>query len=514
LALKMVASVIRDLFDSSLSNFLELLNQGTLVFDDIRNLLDRQFTRLSALEKELMYWLAINREPVSFLELQRDLVTEVSQTELIEALASLARRSLIEKATATLIGKNSDGFTQQPVVMEYMTQQLIEQICKEITSSEIAVFKSHALLKAQAKDYIREIQSRIILKPIAKRLLSSFESQRSLENQLNLILTFLRGKPARKTGYAAGNVINLLRQIQTDLSGWDFSNLPVWQADLQNTNLQQINFAGADLSTSVFDENFGSGLSVAFSPDGKLLAMGDTNGEIHLWKLPETQLLISSKGHASLVFSVAFSSDSQMLASGSVDGTVKLWDCATGQCLKVLRGHTNNVWSVAFSSNGRTLASGSGDGTLRCWDLNTGQCLKTLQGHTGQVWSVAFSPIPPNPAYQGEFGGILASSGADNTMKLWDVSSGQCLKTFQSDNGQVKSVAFSPDGKTIASGGDDSLVRYWDISTGDCFRICQAHTQSVVSVAFSPDGKTLASCSEDRTVRLWDILSGQCLKTV
>ena len=91
LALKMVASVIRDLFDSSLSNFLELLNQGTLVFDDIRNLLDRQFTRLSALEKELMYWLAINREPVSFLELQRDLVTEVSQTELIEALASLAR---------------------------------------------------------------------------------------------------------------------------------------------------------------------------------------------------------------------------------------------------------------------------------------------------------------------------------------------------------------------------------------------------------------------------------------
>jgi hypothetical protein len=326
LALKMVAPAIRDLFDSNVSKFLELLTQGTLVFDDIRNLLDRQFNRLSALEKELMYWIAINREPVAFLGLHRDLVREISPAELLEAFASLARRSLIEK--------NSGGFTQQPVVMEYMTQQLIEQICQEIITTKLGLFKSHALLQAQAKDYVRDTQSRLILNPIAKQLLSSFESQRSLENQLNLILTSLRGKAVRDTGYAAGNVINLLRHMQTDLSGWDFSNLTVWQAYLQDANLDQVNFAGADLSTSVFAENFGSGLSVAFSPDGKLLAMGDTNGEIHLWKLPETQLLISSKGHASIVLSVVFSPDRPMVASGSADGTVKLWDCSTGQCLK------------------------------------------------------------------------------------------------------------------------------------------------------------------------------------
>jgi WD40 repeat protein len=111
----------------------------------------------------------------------------------------------------------------------------------------------------------------------------------------------------------------------------------------------------------------------------------------------------------------------------------------------------------------------------------------------------------PQTPHQGR---TLASSSADNTMKLWDVSTGQCLKTFQSDNDQVQSVAFSPDGKILASGGNDSLVRCWDISTGECFRICQAHTQPVLSVAFSPDGKTLASCSEDWTVRLWDVLSG------
>ena len=503
LALKIVAPAIRDLFNSNVSQFLELLNQGTLVFDDIRNLLDRQFARLSTVEKELMYWLTINREPVSLLELHKDLVRKISPNELIETLASLGRRSLLEKT--------SDGFTQQPVVMEYMTEQLIEQVCQEVTTNELALFKSHALLKAQAKDYVRDPQVRLILKPIAERLLSTFENNQNLENQLNLILSSLRRKPARETGYAAGNIINLLLHMQTDLSRWNFSNLTVWQAYLQDANLHQINFAGADLSTSVFAENFGSGLSVAFSPDGKLLAMGDTNGEIHLWQLPETQLLISSKGHASLVFSVVFSPDSRMLASGSADGTVKLWDCSTGQCLKVLQGHTSNVWSVAFSPDGQSIASGSGDGTVCCWDLNTGQCLKTLQGHLGQVWSVAFSPISP---YQGGLGGILASSSADNTMKLWDVSTGQCLKTFQSDSAQVKSVAFSPDGKTIASGGDDSLVRYWDISTGKCLRICQAHTQPLLSVAFSPDGRTLASCGEDWTVRLWDVVSGQCLKTL
>jgi WD40 repeat protein len=504
LALKMVASIIRDLFDTSVSKFLELLTQGTLVFDDIRNLLDRQFNRLSDLEKELMYWIAIDREPVSLLGLHKDLVRELSPTEFLEAFASLARRSLIEKATPTLIEKNSDGFTQQPVVMEYVTQQLIEQVCQEITTTKIDLFKSHAVLKAQAKDYVRDTQSRLILNPIAKRLLSNFESSRSLENQLNLILISLRGKPARETGYAAGNVINLLRHMQTDLSGWDFSNLTVWQAYLQDANLHQINFAGADLATSVFAENFGSGLSVAISPNGKLLAMGGTNGDIHLWQLPETQLLITNKGHASLVFSVVFSPDSRMLASGSADGTVKLWDCSTGECLKVLQGHIGNAWSVAFSRDGHSLASGSGDGTLRCWDLNTGQCLKTLQAHLGQVWSVAFSPQCRT----------LASSGADNTMKLWDVSTGQCLKTFQSDNNQVQSVAFSPDGKILASGGNDSLVRCWDINTGECFRICQAHTKRVLSIAFSPNGKTLASSSEDSTVRLWDVLSGQCLKTL
>jgi len=116
LALKMMAPIIQDLFNSNISKFLELLKQSPLVFDDIRNLLDQQFNRLSDLEKEVMYWLAINREPMTLTELQAEFVLKLRESEILETLASLQRRSLIDKRPS--------GFTQQPVIMDYVGEKL------------------------------------------------------------------------------------------------------------------------------------------------------------------------------------------------------------------------------------------------------------------------------------------------------------------------------------------------------------------------------------------------------
>ncbi len=232
LALKMVAPAIRDFFDSSVSKFLDVLKQGTFVFDDIRNLLDRQIERLTDLEKEVMYWLAINREPISFQELQEDLLVKVSQSELLEAVASLRRRSLIEKAAPTLIEKNSAGLRQQPFVMEYMTQQLVERVCKEIATAEISLFRSHSLIKAQTYDYVREAQIRLILKPVRDRLLACLKGKTNTEHQLWSLLSTLRGKPVDETGYAGGNILNLLWQLNVDLSDRNFSDLVIRQAYL------------------------------------------------------------------------------------------------------------------------------------------------------------------------------------------------------------------------------------------------------------------------------------------
>jgi hypothetical protein len=122
-----------------------------------------------------MYWLAINREWVSLPELREDIVPVVSPRELFDALESLQQRCLIEKSLPTLIDKQITYFTQQPAVMEYVTNELIEQICQEITNKEIALFNAYALMKAQTKDYIKDAQCRFIIQPILDKLLIILE---------------------------------------------------------------------------------------------------------------------------------------------------------------------------------------------------------------------------------------------------------------------------------------------------------------------------------------------------
>lgn len=193
LALKIVSTTIQELFGGDIANFLV---QSTIVFGGIRNLLKGQFERLSGLEEKVMYWLAINRDWVSLSELWGDIVPPIPQMELLEALESLVRRSLIETSSAS--------FSLQDVVMEYVTDRLVERACEEIATREIAFLKSHALIKAQANDYFREMETRYILEPLLKRLITMMGNEREIEAQLIQILSTIRGKSPLETGYVGG----------------------------------------------------------------------------------------------------------------------------------------------------------------------------------------------------------------------------------------------------------------------------------------------------------------------
>lgn len=505
LALKIIATSIKELFAGDIFEF---FSEGTTVFKGIRQLLEQQFNRLSELEKQILYWLAINQEPTSVAQLQDDFVPSVARQSLLDALESLSRRSLIEQSKDE---NRASKFTLQPVVMEYVTDCLVQQVCAEIVKASVGLtscpsplFNTHSLLKAQAKEYVQDTQTRLILKAVIDKLYTVYYHKNNIEQQLIKLLFIIREQSPRQPGYAAGNILNLLCQMETNLSGYDFSYLNVWQAHLAKVNLHNVNFQNADLAKSVFAETLGGVLSVALGQDGKLLATGDSNGEIHIWQVEDGKQLATCKGHTGWIRSVAFSPDNSMIASGCSDHAVRLWDVHDGKCLQILQEHTNRVRCVVFSPGGNILVSGSDDCSVKLWDVKTGQCLITLQQHTNRVRCVAFNPE----------GTILASASDDRTVIFWDVRTGKVLRTLQAHKDGVRSVTFSPRGKILASGGEDKVVKLWDVSTGQCLNTLPGHRDGIWSLSFNPEGNMLASGSHDQTIRLWDINTGQTLKTL
>ncbi|WP_017297562.1 NB-ARC domain-containing protein [Nodosilinea nodulosa] len=555
LALKMVAAVVQDFFDGQLEPFVQILTEGDSVFGDIRDLLAHQIDRLSPLEQQVMAWLAIHRESVTLVQIRSHLVIPLALGDLIEALTSLERRSLIERDTPRAsTSQRSTGFTLQPVVMEYMTDWLIEQISQALQappSTTPSLLHTHALILAQTKDYIRHSQTRLILQPVLERLQQRLRPP-ELEDHLRHHLAAWRGQ--NLPSYASGSVLNLLQQANVSLHGWDFSRQTIWQAHLQDSTLHHTSFVQADLSRSVLKDTFSQVLSIAFSPDGQLLAASDVSYEIHLWRVADAQPVLTLKAQDGWCWAVTISPDNQTLAS-SANGTIDLWNLHTGERYGQLKGSSSRVFSLAFSPDGRFLASGCEDHRIRVWAVRSRTLVHDLAGHRDEVRSVAFSPQGYLSAGQGgQTGHQLASGSYDGTLRLWDLASGDSLviatqspvwsMAFSPDgqtlasghhNGTVglwdvgsqtqarslvghtqpvRSVAFSPDGRTLASGGDDQAIHLWAWPTGQLDRVLKGHSSWISNLAFSPDGQTLASSSEDQSVRLWDNQTHQALRVL
>jgi WD40 repeat protein/transcriptional regulator with XRE-family HTH domain len=490
LALKLVSEPIRELFGGDIESFLE---EKEIVFGDIQQLLEQQFRRLSELEQEVMYWLAIERESVSLHSIAQEMVQRIAKRPLVEAIDSLRRRYMIE------VRGTPAQFTLQPVIMEYVTGQLIERVYQEIATTETPkLFANLALCKAQAKDYIRHSQARLILAPIAERLLASF-GQDASEKKCRDILTILRMQP-QQANYAAGNVLNLLIYLQADLHTLDCSRLTVRQAYLQDVALPAVNFSHTNLATSVFSDTFSNILTITVSADGSMLALGTTSGEVLVWDAHTATPLFTCPGHTDGIRSVAFSPDGALLASGSEDQTIRLWDTSRHsihRCLKILEGHTAVIHSVAFNPDATLLASASEDHTVRLWNLATGQCSQILREHTHWVRAVSFSPD----------GKMLASGSNDQTIRLWNIinNSACCLHILHEHTDYIRTIAFSPDGRLLASGSEDRTIRLWDLTTTPhCVAVLQGHTNRVRAIAFTSDSQLLASSSDDNSIRIWE----------
>ena len=419
--------------------------------------------------------------------------------------------------------------------------------------SMFPILHSHALMKATAREYIRESQIALILSPISNYLAQWAGDALRFRQVIQFLLDALRCNPIGQSGYCAGNLIDLALCAGLDMTGMNFSQLTLRQAYLRQAKLHDVDFQSSRFVDSTFTQVFGSILCLDFSPDGQYVALGDALGKIQLWSLVTGQLQASYASVDGRIHCLAFSPDGQCLASGSDQGQVDLWELSTGQRLAQLRGHSRFVWSLAWGPSGRWLVTGGGDRSLRLWSVESllppdpnglrqftqaddvglvcpdperapelrrvgspqledgaGAAAGSDDQHLLRVINISSSWI--HAVAIRPQGDMLVSGSSDGALRLWDVATGQYLGVLLGHERWVSAVVFSPDGETIASASHDGTVRLWESDSGELIRILKGHTGPVSHLAFSPDGCWLASASRDQSLRLWDVEWGTCCR--
>ncbi len=268
---------------------------------------------------------------------------------------------------------------------------------------------------------------------------------------------------------------------------------------------------------AVLNPNSGKVRGLAWSPDGKTLAVGTAaTGTAQLWSVITGQPLSALQGATGQVYQMAWSPDGQLLAAGVDDHTVRIWDTQNRNLVQTLQGTDMVIFGVAWSPHGDRLAAGNSDGTVQIWERST--------WHKSSTWN---DPATSGPFIGGRFhkaaytvawspdGHLLAATRYDGYVRVWDASSGKLLRLLTSSN-QPNAVSWSPDGHVLASASDDGTVQLWDSSSFKNIRTLNAHPEDgwAFAIPWSPAGRLLACSRDGAVVQIWDAQANQQLKVL
>jgi WD40 repeat protein len=234
--------------------------------------------------------------------------------------------------------------------------------------------------------------------------------------------------------------------------------------------------------------------SLLYSRDGKILASASDDATIILWDAVKGKAIRTLDGHEGRIFTLALSPDGKVLASGAGDGSVRFWDPGTGEETLHIDTGEKAVFGLTFAPDGKAIATGGDAGVVRLWDVSTGKELRQMELRRGgmEIQSVTFAPD----------GKTLAAADGTTQIRLWDPATGKARHPDEGHQSRITTLVFAPDGKTLVSGGNGEAPRLWDLASGKVLRQ-YAESGNVRAVAFAPDGRFLTTVTADRRVRRW-----------
>ncbi len=239
-----------------------------------------------------------------------------------------------------------------------------------------------------------------------------------------------------------------------------------------------------------------AGTATALAAEGRRAASGHKDGSVAVWDLDAGDKVAAFKRNNAVISAVAFMGTQDRFAASAQDGTVAVFDVAArGSAVPVLEGHEGAADALAYSPANGLLASGGADRTIKLWNTSNFSLSRTYRGHHEPVTALALS----------HDGRLLASASLDGAVRLWSTSSGRTFRSVRLHKARVSVLAFSPDGQMLASASEDGSVRLWEFRRGRGARIVPALGADVRSLSFSPDGRRLASAGGDGIVRVWEV---------